>query len=610
MPKPRKRSHAPASLPPEEGQNAPGVAQRKTQRTRVQPWVYVLFWAAIAIAVVSRLPTLRAPVALDDFNQRAMIEGKLTAHRLPWNLYDFVDKDNHSGQVDLGIIPWFSDTPAQRARFLRPIPSVLVWLDFQLAGYDGLLPHLHSLLWWALAVFGAYAFFRRLFGARAALFGAAVFAVSPAHTVPIFWLANRNVLVTMTIGVWALLRYQRWRERYVSRDGWVSLALWVATMLTGEYALCFIGYVAALELFRRGESLAHRLRATAPFTVPLLAYLALRTVLGYDIRESPFYKNPLEDPVAFLLGAPRALAVLLGSSWFGFDDLTLASASARTLALAGTALAAILMIVLWKAAQRLPTEKSERLKWLFLGSFLALFPVLSARASMRLLGPAALGVAGCVGVLLNTTIGLWGAQSKRKGGTSPGPLAWVASLAFVYAHFVKVPLHAYDFTKEGALAEPEFDRRLDWVRQHITRTVSTVLVLRGETPPTAIIAPFMLRDSAPARWRVLTQAYGRVVLVRSGPKTLEVTQDGNEPLVHFGEGDVPRAIPFKAGETVTVPGMRATIVALDEEQLPKQLHFEFDRDLDDPSFWSIGEGATGFRDIKLPAVGFGVRLPP
>jgi hypothetical protein len=577
----------------------------------VRTWVHVLFWMAIAIAIVSRVPSLRAPVALDDFAQRAMIEGKLTVHRLPWNLYDFVDTDNHSSLVDRGIIPWWSDTPGHKARFLRPLPSLLVWLDFQLAGYDGFLPHLHSLLWWGLAVFGAHAFYRRLFGGRAALFCTAVFAVSPGHTVPIFWLANRNVLVTIAIGVWALSKYLRWREQSLPRDGWVSLALWFATLLTGEYALCFIGYVAAIELFRRRESIAQRLKATAPFTIPLIAYLGLRAVLGYDIRQSAFYRNPLEDPAAYLLGAPRALTVLLGSAWFGFDDLTLASTSAQTLALTGTALAVAAAIAFWKAARRLSDEKRDRLTWLFLGSFLALVPVLSPRASMRLLGPAMLGVAGCVGVLLNASFGAFGTRSsKRRRKSSPDLVAWLASMAFVYAHFIRVPLKAYDFTKQAALAEPEFDRRLDWVRQHITPAVSSVLVLRGETPPTAIVAPFMLRDLAPPRWRVLSQAFGRVVLVRSGPKTLEMTQDGNEPLIHFGRGDILRAIPLRVGETISAPGMRATVVALDEEQLPKQLHFEFDRDLDDPSFWPIAEGASGFRDIKLPAVGFGVVLPP
>jgi len=605
--KTRKRSQAAAS-PAGEG---PSNSERPTKkRVRIPTWLYLAFAAALVLALASRLPSLRAPVALDDFYQRAMIEGKLTIHRAAWNLYDFVDNDNHAGLVDRGIIPWWQDTTGYKARFLRPIPSLLVWIDFKLSGYDGFFPHLHSIVWWGIAVFGAHALFRRLFGARAALFCAATFAISPGHTVPIFWLANRNVLVTTAIGLWALSWYQRWRNELRPREGWISAALWLATMLTGEYALCFAGYIVSIELFRRGESIAQRFRATLPFVAPLVLYLALRVAFGYDVRQSTFYKNPLEDPIAYVLGAPRALAVLLGSAWFGFDDQTLASTSAPLMALAVVVLALIVVAALYNTTRSLSEEKAQSIGWLFVGSFIALLPVLSPRASMRLLGPAVIGVSGCVGMLMNATLGARAAKAKPKHGASPGVLGWLVAAGLAYAHFVNVPLSAYNFTKQAALAEPEFDQRLDWVRQHITPGVSTVLVLRGTTPPTAIVAPFMLRELAPARWRVLTQAYGQVVLVRSGPKTLEVSQDGNEPLIHFGEGDVVRALPLKVGETINAPGIRATIVALDEEQLPKQLHFEFDRDLDDPSFWSITEGRGGFREIKLPAVGFGVRLPP
>jgi hypothetical protein len=81
------------------------------------------------IAVVSRIPALSAPIALDDYAQRGLIEGRLVPARLPWNLYDFIDSDNRAELVDRGIVQWWSDTEGSVTRFLRPIPSLLVWLD-------------------------------------------------------------------------------------------------------------------------------------------------------------------------------------------------------------------------------------------------------------------------------------------------------------------------------------------------------------------------------------------------------------------------------------------------------------------------------------------------
>ena len=151
-----------------------------------------------------------------------------------------------------------------------------------------------------------------------------------------------------------------------------------------------------------------------------------------------------------------------------------------------------------------------------------------------------------------------------------------------------------------------FERRLTWVREHRDPSKSTVVVLRATTPPTALCAPFMLRDAAPERWRVLTQTFGRVIAVRSGPRTLDMVADGDMPIVlagyltpHVSEGD-----------SVAVPGMRSTIVAVDEQRRPRHARFDFDRDLDDPSLWWIVEGVNGFREVQLLPINYGLRLQP
>src|SRR3954471_9488576 len=116
---------------------------------RRQPWTAgVLLVGVLAAGTAVNRAALRATFALDDFAQRAMIEGKLTPHRGPFNLYDLVADDNRAALLDRGVIPWWSD-PHLTIRFLRPLSSLLVWVDHRLFGNEAFGPHVFSFVWWA-----------------------------------------------------------------------------------------------------------------------------------------------------------------------------------------------------------------------------------------------------------------------------------------------------------------------------------------------------------------------------------------------------------------------------------------------------------------------------
>jgi len=127
--------------------------------------------------------------------------------------------------------------------------------------------------------------------------------------------------------------------------------------------------------------------------------------------------------------------------------------------------------------------------------------------------------------------------------------------------------------------------------------------LRGVTPPTALTAPFMLRDVAPQRFRVLTETTARITVARPGPKVLVITPTDDGPLLRYGRDDPTRGSPMHFDEQFVVPGMRVTVLAVTDDQEPRALRFDFDQDLDDPSFRWLIEGANGFRDATMPPVG-------
>ena len=177
-------------------------------------------------------------------------------------------------------------------RFLRPLPSLLVWLDYRLFHDSGLGPHIVSFLCWAAAVVGAYELYFILFGEIAALLGAAIFALAPAHEIPLLlWAANREVLLATALAAFALKRYVRWRDA-PSRAAALSCAVMSGmAFLSGEYAVCIGGYVLAFELSRR-DSFDRALKGLLPVAIPLGLYGALRGLLGYGTRHSGIYRDP------------------------------------------------------------------------------------------------------------------------------------------------------------------------------------------------------------------------------------------------------------------------------------------------------------------------------
>ena len=102
-----------------------------------------------------RLPSLGAPLALDDYAQRAMIEGTLTPKRSPLNLYGLFDDTNRAEHFERGSLPWWADQKL-KISFLRPLPSLLIWADYTSFGYGALEAHLHSLFWWMASVLLVY----------------------------------------------------------------------------------------------------------------------------------------------------------------------------------------------------------------------------------------------------------------------------------------------------------------------------------------------------------------------------------------------------------------------------------------------------------------------
>jgi hypothetical protein len=426
-----------------------------------------------------------------------------------------------------------------------------------------------------------------------------VFALSPTLAIPLVWAANRNVLVTLTLGAYALAHYVRWRSERRRGQGLTTAAAFAATALTGEYALCLAGYLIAFELCRRTEPLLRRLTGVLPAAVPFILYIVAHAALGYGAVASGFYRDPTANPGAYLQALPRTLSALLAAAWLGVDVTSpwLASDAFRAiLMLCGVAL---VVGIVWRVQQNRSRADAGGSSWLACGSVIAMLPLAATEPSRRLLGVTALGVSCAVGVLLETAF--------RRGG-QPLQRAAVIGIAAVAAfiHLAAAPFQTRRLSLDAVEDQIENLARFSTVPRR-ARSVDTTLVVRANYGLTVLSAPYLLREEAPKHWWVLSHTFEPTAAIRISPNSIEVVQE-NVPLFPMGPTGIVRTAPFRAGDAVRIPGLRATVLRVDEWGRPLAVRYEFDRDLEGSDVAWISEGRSGFVDVVPPPIGMGVRL--
>ncbi len=356
-------------------------------------------WAVLAFGAVVFSAAIRSPYMLDDFLHASMVRGTYPGGRGAFDLYNFVDDGNRADMMAVGIVPWWTH-PGLVIRFFRPLSSVLRWGDLHLLSTSPLLQHIHSLIWWALAVVAVGALARRAFSPRVSAIATFVFALSPCHSIPLAWLANREALVSLALGAFALNAYARWRDDARPLLALAATSLFALALLSGEYAIGFGGYVVAIELVRRKDGVARRVVGLAPFAVPLAVYLFFHMRGAYGVVGSGFYLDPFVDARPFLENAPLRLAQLLLDAWWTIDG-RITWVPGWLLAIELVVAAAAFAIPLRRALAALDDSARATAAWLVVGSVLSLAPALAVLPSVRLLGVAMIGISVAVGLVLD-----------------------------------------------------------------------------------------------------------------------------------------------------------------------------------------------------------------
>lgn len=555
----------------------------------------------VILAFVVHLPAITTEFILDDYLHEAMLEGRFPGDRASWDLYNFVDDGNREALAATGLLPWWAH-PELQIRFFRPLSAWLLGLDHALFGGAALPMHLHSLLWWVLVVLGALWLYRETLSPRVAAIAITIFVLSPAHAMPLAWLANRDALLSLAFGVPALVLLHRFLGSGRAHHALLALALFGISFGAGEYGLGLGGYVLGIAIVERGAPLLLRAGAIAAFAVPGAVYLGIRAALGCGTIGSGFYTDPFRDPSLFLLLAPRRLAHLTLNAWLSLSDETIDWSFDNPLVI-GTALVFLagLFVALRHALGTFEAEERRTLRWLLVGSGLALVPVLAVVPAARLLGAAMLGIAPAAAALMEAS---WfrTAPGPRRGASE---LCATFAVILGFAHLVHAPVTAWlagSHHHHASIDSAALAATLPTLTDDFEGT--EVISIRGMGA--SAFAPFALRGPMPRSYRVLAET-PHVLLLREDERTFEMITARDQGLFPRGEGNLYRhlGLSSEVGDVHELP--EATITITDVEVgIPVAARVT----LREPTGARllVHQTTDGFVPVELPPVGYGLTL--
>jgi hypothetical protein len=569
--------------------------------------------AALAVSLAAgvwlRWDALSGGFHGDDYVQLSMLAGRFPVERSVFDLYRFADIERDGrALIDAGYLPWWS-APDLRIAMFRPLSSLLLAVDYQLFGTEALGYHLHSMLWWGLVLGAAALVLFQVLPAPAASFALFLFAIDESHSGAVAWVANRATSVATffaLLGVWLHLRYRdRWGAKIIAAEA----LLFGVALLGAEYALSTIVFVVAYELVGREDDERQRVRAMLPALVPIVLYLGARSVLGFGVRSSGFYIDPIVSPRAFVHAALERVPILVSEAVLGTPARAYVDAPAERSTQIAWGIAALVLLALLVAWLRRATAEPSRsaAAWLALGAVLAAIPSAGALPEDRLLVASSLAVSGIAGLF---AAGMFFPSTLVPGAGRWG-LPGVITLLALYVHVLGASQRTYGKVKWFSVMAP--------VHEHWSLDAdipddpeARVLFLSAADFTTNANLPWV-RDvrghSRPRAYRRLAGTTHVQEIRRTADDVIEVFVLSSD-VAHTMAGSLYRSErqPLRRGQRIEVEGMTAEALALAEGS-PWRTRFTFDRSLDDPSFVLLHAMPDGFRRVKMPAVGDKVRLP-
>ncbi len=583
----------------------------------------------IILSAYLHTDTLKVGFVADDFAQIAMMRGLYPVPRAPLSLFTFSDGSAADNQAlrDSGFFPWWSH-PDLRISMWRPLSSALMWLDLSLFGLNSLAYHLHSFFLWLVMLVLLALLFHRLLPPIAALLALSLFVLDEPHALLLGWIAMRNAILATIFSLLALLLRHRALDNNGQGKRWPSLLAYALALLSGEYAIAFVGYLLLLE-FVHSRGTKDRILAVIPWATLLVVYFIGRASLGFGSYASGTYINPFTETIAFAREAGARLPVLVGELVLGIRSNFWTSSVPWGVELAQLGIIPSLyandMLPMRQLLERIGlfalviftlvvvvatrSDIGRRARFLFLGAPLALVPVLSPLPESRVLLPALVGFSAMFAMFLYASVTAWRSGKGRVRaalGLALGiPLLLTQTASGYYFGCFEVR-YGFDLANRvrGSILDPKLDMPLDSAKR--------VLLFSAADATTSIYVPLVrkvYKRTAPDSVYLLTSTLAPHRLSRVGSNAFVLDR------LHlaYTPGDAYSSTfnsqPLRVGQRFSVAGMQVKVERVFQGR-PIRTLFILDRSLDDPRVLALVQTSNGLKRVAFPPVGRDMIVPP
>ena len=591
-------------------------SESKPRAAKFEAWLFRFVAGerlALKLAVAAALlaaPSLFIGFHLDDYIGRFINSDLPGAERLfhmyagGYGLANGVRADTQ-WQIEQGYAPWWTD-PDLHIELARPLSLLTHTLDARLWPHSAWPQHAHSIAWLALVVLCATRLYRGVLGGVVGGLAALLFAVDHTHGFIVGFISNRHALITAVFGLLCLDQHHR---ASVSA-GYAQIphrlaaaALYLASLLAGEFAIAIAGYLVAHAVFLEQGKTARRALSLAPYLVLTLIWRVVYTKLGYGSHGSGLYVDPIADPLEFIATFAKRAPVL------GLGQFLLPPAEAYVfygpkLVWGVRAFGLVFLFLLALALVPL-LRRDARARFWAAGYLLSLVPATAAYPSGRLLLFSSFGAIGLIAQLWH----LFAVELRGKTRTASLRFSETIGAMVLFVHIGISPIAA-PLASCGIVVSAPLSRAADALGPEIEG--KDVIVLSAPDffgPRVAALRKALEAGPLPRRWRTLSSGPERVTLERTGPASLVLAwEDGllSDEYTRLFRSVRP---PMRSGDRVVLDGLVVTVLEVTSDGRPRRAEFRFDAPLDSGQFIAYAWRGDGFVRFALPEAGRRIELP-
>jgi hypothetical protein len=573
------------------------------------PWMAPI---AVVVAILLTFGAVHNGLDADDYYHRAVMNGSARFGeqlRGPQSMFRFLPGDPELARrsMDVGLLPWWTD-PRIKAEFFQLLTVQTHVFDYWLWPDRPEWMHAQSLAWFALVVFLAAKFYRRILGPTwMAGMAALLFAVEDGHGTPVGWVCNRNVLLAASFGIGCLIAHDAWRREGRRWALWPALLLWACSLCSKEEGIATCAYLFAYALWLDESTLWKRFLTLVPYGLVLVVWRTVRDSLGYGVEHLGVYIDPITDPSRYAAALVERFPVFLLGQWGFPSDVSVAVTRlfGSPLWWIAVVYVGLLGLLFW------PVLRRDRIACFFAtGMLLAVIPVSATFPTDRLLMFAGLGA---FGLLVRFWYAVFFPDGPRPTGTVWRVVAVPAALLLVLLHVVLAPV-LLTLRATAPTGPRWFSERL-YIRVPFDQGIEQqdLVVVNPPSVMHANQSLFLYEHEGmplPRAVRALAPGFRRVTVRRSDERTLEV-----EPKEGFLRFILDRLFRneknmLKLREEVQIARMTATVLSLTEDGRPGRVAFRFETPLEDRSLRWLRFHKGKFVPWEPPAVGEEVVLNP